>query len=65
MYNKIVDIEPDGMYDNGAIYTLGKTAGSAEIPGYHVKENYIKNQMNCQAPLYADNSSSWWLAEKM
>ena len=62
--NYIMDIEPDGMYDNGAIYTLGKTAGSNEIPGYHIKENYIKNQMNGQAPLYADNCSSWWLAEE-
>lgn len=61
--NYIADIEPDGMYDNGAIYTLGDTAGSKEVPGYHVKENYIKNQMNGQAPLYADNTSSWWLAE--
>lgn len=61
--NYIYEIENNGMYDNGAIYTLGVTHGSNQTPAYLVTGNYIKNQMNNHAPLYADNYSTWWHAE--
>jgi len=61
--NYIFEIENNGMYDNGAIYTLGVTHGSALTPAYIVTGNYIRNQMNNHAPLYADNCSTWWHAE--
>ena len=54
-YNYIHDImnPDDGLYDGGAIYTLGGTSGNNLIA-----ENYIANQMNICAALYADNGSS-------
>jgi hypothetical protein len=61
--NYIYEVENNGMYDNGAIYTLGVTNGSAQTPAYIVTGNYIRNQMNNHAPLYADNGSTWWHAE--
>lgn len=57
--NRILNTMTSGLGDGGGIYHLGATAGSSEVPGYIIRENYIFNQMNTYGVLYADNNSSW------
>lgn len=56
-YNFIHDYMGDGIYDGGAIYTLGNSNGD----GYNlIHDNYAKNQMNRTGVLYADQGSTYW-----
>ena len=56
-YNFIHDYMGDGIYDGGAIYTLGNSNGD----GYNlIHDNYAKNQMNRTGVLYADEGSTYW-----
>lgn len=55
--NFIHDYMGEGIYDGGAIYTLGNSNGD----GYNlITENYCKNQMNRTGVLYADQGSTWF-----
>lgn len=55
--NFIHDYMGEGIYDSGAIYTLGNSNGD----GYNlITENYCKNQMNRTGVLYADQGSTWF-----
>ncbi|MFO7791217.1 MAG: carbohydrate binding domain-containing protein, partial [Bacteroidales bacterium] len=63
--NYIHDYFITELHDGGGIYALGPNPlGNAENPAYTVRGNYIRNQLNHNAPLYPDNGSTWWLAEK-
>ena len=56
-YNFVHDIMGMGIFDGGAIYTIGNTSGD----GYNViTHNYIRNQMNETAALYADAGSTYY-----
>lgn len=56
-YNFIHDYMGDGIYDGGAIYTLGNSSGD----GYNlIHDNYVRNQMNRTGVLYADEGSTYW-----
>jgi hypothetical protein len=62
--NYIHDYLTTELYDGGGIYTLGvNPLGNTENPVYTVQGNYIRNQLNHNAPLYPDNGSTWWLAK--
>ena len=56
-FNFIHDYMGDGIYDGGAIYTLGNSNGD----GYNlIHDNYVRNQMNRTGVLYADEGSTYW-----
>ena len=56
-YNFIHDIMGKGIYDGGAVYTIGNTSGE----GYnYVQRNYFRNQMNSFGVLYADQGTTWF-----
>ncbi|MEK3916720.1 Ig-like domain-containing protein [Paenibacillus sp. FSL H7-0331] len=57
--NYIHDLMGAGIFDGGGIYTLGHTTGTMEEPNI-VSGNYIQNQMDKYAVLYADNASDYW-----
>ena len=57
--NLIYDLMGMGLYDGGAIYSLGTTGGTAEDKN-RVTGNYIRNQMDIGAPLYTDEGSAYW-----
>ncbi|THF77557.1 Ig-like domain-containing protein [Cohnella fermenti] len=57
--NYIHDLMGAGIYDGGAIYTLGYTGASAEEMNT-VSGNYIQNQLDKWAAIYADNASDYW-----
>jgi uncharacterized protein YjdB len=57
--NYIHDIMGAGINDGGAIYMLGYTGASAEAMNL-VRGNYIQNQMDKWAAIYADNAADYW-----
>ena len=57
--NFIHDLMGDGIYDGGAIYTLGNSGGDSEHYNL-IYENYLKKQMDLPAPMYSDQGSSWY-----
>ena len=62
-HNFIHDLMGDGIYDGGAVYFNGNSGGSDE--NYNrVTENYIRNQMDLNAPLYADEGTTYWHWER-
>ncbi len=61
--NFIHDLLGDGVYDGGAIYTIGNTGGGSDSWNL-IARNYIRNQMNGPAVLYADNGSTYWSWEE-
>ncbi|WP_165452739.1 Ig-like domain-containing protein [Paenibacillus thalictri] len=60
--NFIHDLFGDGIYDGGAIYTIGGTGGTSEAPNL-VRGNYIRNQMERYGAIYPDEGSSFWRYE--
>ncbi|MGG1517414.1 Ig-like domain-containing protein [Paenibacillus oryzisoli] len=60
--NMIYDLMGKGVRDGGAIYSLGTTGASPEHKNL-VSGNYIRNQMDDSAVLYADQSSAYWRYE--
>jgi len=60
--NLIYDLMGQGLYDGGAVYSLGTTGGTAEDKN-RVTGNYIRNQMDIGAPLYTDEGSAYWRFE--
>ncbi|WP_248924432.1 Ig-like domain-containing protein [Paenibacillus hamazuiensis] len=62
-HNFIHDLMGQGIYDGGAIYTLGGTGGTASSLNM-ISENYIKNQKNQSGALYPDEGSSFWSIER-
>ncbi|RHP33190.1 Ig-like domain-containing protein [Lachnotalea sp. AF33-28] len=57
--NFIHDLMGNGIYDGGAIYFNGNSGGSEG--NYNVVSgNYIRNQMDLNAPLYADEGTTYW-----
>ena len=62
-HNFIHDLMGNGIYDGGAFYFNGNSGGSDG--NYNlVSENYIRNQMDLNAPLYADEGTTYWHWEK-
>ncbi|WP_168123955.1 Ig-like domain-containing protein [Paenibacillus sp. HB172176] len=57
--NYIHDLMGAGIYDGGAIYTLGHTGASLEDMN-EVSGNYVQNQLEKWSVLYADNGSNYW-----
>ncbi|MHA6485017.1 Ig-like domain-containing protein [Paenibacillus sp. strain BS8-2] len=57
--NYIHDLLGEGVYDGGAIYAVGYHAVSPDQHNTAIG-NYIENQMNRTAVLYADNASRYW-----
>ncbi len=60
--NFIYDLMGKGLRDGGAIYSLGASGGTAENKNL-VKGNYIRNQMDDSAALYADEGTTYWRYE--
>jgi uncharacterized protein YjdB len=60
--NHIYDLMGMGLRDGGAIYSLGTTGASAENKNL-VSGNYIRNQMDANGALYADEASAYWRYE--
>lgn len=58
-HNFIHDLMGDGIFDGGAIYTLGNS-GADENSYNVVSDNYIRNQMNKTGVLYPDQGTTWW-----
>lgn len=59
--NYIHDLLGKGLYDGGAIYTVGYHAHATDLDDYNIATgNYIENQMHRTAVLYADNGSRYW-----
>jgi hypothetical protein len=58
-HNFIHDFMGKGIYDGGAIYTLGNSGGSSDHYNL-VARNYIRNQMNDYGALYPDQGSTFW-----
>ncbi len=58
-HNFIHDLMGDGIYDGGAFYTIGNSGGTAENPNT-VMYNYVRNQMDLNAPLYSDEGTTYW-----
>lgn len=57
--NYIHNVMNDKIYDGGAIYTMGKTSGTAE--NYNrITQNYIKDVRNHYGALYPDEGSQFW-----
>ncbi|WJH35482.1 Ig-like domain-containing protein [Paenibacillus sp. CC-CFT747] len=61
--NLIYDLLGKGLRDGGAVYSLGTTGASVQDPNV-VSGNYIRNQMNDSAVLYADQGSAFWKYER-
>lgn len=62
-HNFIHDLMGDGIYDGGAFYFNGNSGGSED--NYNlVADNYIRNQMDLNAPLYADEGTTYWRWER-
>lgn len=57
--NFIHDLMGQSIFDGGAIYSFGVTAGTAESPNI-ISGNYIKNQKNRYAAIYLDQSTNHW-----
>ncbi|MBD2845561.1 Ig-like domain-containing protein [Paenibacillus sp. IB182496] len=57
--NYIHDLMGAGIYDGGAIYTLGHT-GASLADMNEVSGNYLQNQLEKWSVLYADNGSNYW-----
>jgi uncharacterized protein YjdB len=57
--NFIHDLMGRDVRDGGAIYVIGRTAGSEQHPNV-VRDNYILNQYNDSGALYPDEGSSNW-----
>lgn len=62
-HNFIHDLLGKGIYDGGAIYTLGNSGGSADQYNL-ISENYIRNQMNDYGALYTDEGSTFWKLDR-
>ncbi|WP_158289514.1 Ig-like domain-containing protein [Paenibacillus flagellatus] len=60
--NLIYDLMGMGLRDGGAFYSLGTSGATAEDKNV-VAGNYIRNQMDIGAPLYADEGSAYWKYE--
>ncbi|MDF2836159.1 MAG: hypothetical protein K0Q63_1799, partial [Paenibacillus sp.] len=58
-HNFIHDFMGKGIYDGGAIYTLGNSGGASDHYNL-VARNYIRNQMNDYGALYPDQGSTFW-----
>ncbi len=62
-HNFIHDLMGEGIYDGGAVYFNGNSGGSEG--NYNlVRDNYIRNQMDLNAPLYADEGTTYWHWER-
>jgi len=57
--NYIHDLLGMGLYDGGAIYAMGRSSAGMEDPNL-VSGNFIQNQMNKTAVLYADDGCNYW-----
>lgn len=62
-HNFIHDLMGKGIYDGGAIYTLGNSGGSADQYNL-ISKNYIRNQMNEYGALYTDEGSTYWQLDR-
>lgn len=62
-HNFIHDLLGKGIYDGGAIYTLGNSGGSPNQPNL-IAYNYIRNQMNDYGALYPDEGSTFWQLDR-
>ncbi|OAS16438.1 Ig-like domain-containing protein [Paenibacillus oryzisoli] len=60
--NMIYDLMGKGVRDGGAIYSLGTNGANPQDKNL-VSGNYIRNQMDDSAVLYADQSSAYWRYE--
>ncbi|NOU64824.1 DUF1565 domain-containing protein [Paenibacillus sp. LMG 31461] len=60
--NMIYDLMGKGIRDGGAIYSLGTNGANPQDKNI-VSGNYIRNQMDDSAALYADQSSAYWRYE--
>ncbi|TLS53435.1 hypothetical protein FE782_03970 [Paenibacillus antri] len=60
--NLVYDLMGMGVRDGGAFYSLGTTGATAETKNL-VSGNYVRNQMDGTAPLYADEGSAYWRYE--
>ncbi|WP_079911605.1 Ig-like domain-containing protein [Paenibacillus sp. 32352] len=60
--NLIYDLMGKGLRDGGAIYSLGVTGASPANKNL-VSGNYIRNQMDANGALYADEASAYWRYE--
>ncbi|MDQ1914102.1 Ig-like domain-containing protein [Paenibacillus sp. GD4] len=60
--NLIYDLMGMGLRDGGAIYSLGVTGATPENKNL-VSGNYIRNQMDANGALYADEASAYWRYE--
>ncbi|MEK3724241.1 carbohydrate binding domain-containing protein [Paenibacillus sp. FSL H8-0034] len=61
--NYIDNLMGTGLYDGGAFYSLGRTAGSIDEPAYRITGNYVRDQLNNGGVFFPDNYSNWWLAQ--
>ncbi|SDC07749.1 Ig-like domain (group 2) [Paenibacillus sp. UNCCL117] len=62
-HNMIYDLMGMGLRDGGAIYSLGVSGATAADKNL-VYGNYIRNQMDDSAALYADEGSAYWRYER-
>ncbi len=60
--NLVYDLMGMGVRDGGAFYSLGTTGATPEAKNL-VSGNYVRNQMDGTAPLYADEGSAYWRYE--
>lgn len=60
--NHIYDLMGMGLFDGGAIYSIGTTGATAADKNL-VSGNYLRNQMDIGAPLYTDEGSAYWKFE--
>ena len=58
-HNFIHELMGDGIYDGGAFYTLGNSGGTDDNPNT-VMYNYVRNQLDLNAPLYSDEGTTYW-----
>lgn len=62
-YNYIEKVQNDKLYDGGGVYNLGPSSATTEDPN-ELKYNYFKIINNEGNPIYYDNGSYGWRAEK-
>ncbi len=61
-YNFVHDLMGDGIFDGGAFYFNGNSGGTEN--NYNIlANNYVRNQMDLNAPLYTDEGTTYWRFE--
>lgn len=61
-YNFVHDLMGDGIFDGGAFYFNGNSGGTED--NYNIlANNYVRNQMDLNAPLYTDEGTTYWRFE--